>query len=159
MAYPIFLSESLNEKNRLKGMGGFQMVLSKSAGNLDGVSLRDLARKFFEWKSFVVHESESIQGKFNAHKFDFLVSQDKQPSPEILADIGVLVKDWARTCGINVILQFEQIVKDVRPAIRQGMLVGNQFSSSARSLAEKAGILLLSRGELISIYRTHQIQM
>ncbi|MFX0115022.1 MAG: restriction endonuclease [Candidatus Hodarchaeota archaeon] len=134
------------------------MGLSKSDGNLDHLGLRELARGFFEWKSFGVRESIPLQGNSGAYEFDFLLSQRGEQVSESLADLGVLVKDWARTCGVNVILQFEHIMKDVSPAVHQGMLIANQFSSSARALAEKAGLLLLSRGELVSIYRTNQIE-
>ncbi|MFX0117665.1 MAG: restriction endonuclease [Candidatus Hodarchaeota archaeon] len=135
------------------------MGLSKTDENLDQICLRDLARGFFEWKSFGVRESIPLQGNLGAYEFDFLLSQKEDMPSDALADFGVLVKDWARTCGVNVILQFEHIMKDMHPIIHQGMLIANQFSSSARALAEKAGVLLLSRGELISIYRTNQIPL
>lgn len=126
--------------------------------NFDHICLRDLARRFFEWKSFGVRETIPLQGNSGAYEFDFLLSQKDELPSDVLAEFGVLVKDWARTCGVNVILQFEHIMEDVRPAVHQGMLIANQFSSSARALADKAGLLLLSRGELVSIYRTNQIE-
>ncbi len=142
------------------GINGWhsKMGIMQTDDNLDQVSLRDLARGFFEWKSFGVKESIPLQGNSGAYEFDFLISQQGKSTPNSFAEFGVLVKDWARTCGVNVILQFEHIVKDVHPAVHQGMLIANQFSSCARALAEKAGLLLLSRGELISIYRTNQIE-
>ncbi len=128
--------------------------INQPKSDLNEVQLRDLIRTFFQWKSFSVQESVSIPGNSGNHEFDFLLSSGSE-SPQI----GVLLKDWGRTCGVNVILQFEQVVKDARPNVHQGMLVANQFSSSARSLAEKAGILLLSRGELVSIFRNQRIEI
>ncbi|MHA1967053.1 MAG: restriction endonuclease, partial [Candidatus Hodarchaeales archaeon] len=63
--------------------------------------------------------------------------------------IGVIVKDWARSCGYNVILEAERLQKT--SGLNKVMVVANQFSGTARELAEKLGILTLTNGELISI--------
>lgn len=135
------------------------MALELPIDNLGQISLQELARGFFMWKAFQVRESVLVQGNLQSYRFDFLLSRNSPSTPLQVADIGVKVIDWARTCGVNVILHFEQMLEDVQPAIPQGMVVSNRFSSSARSLATKAGITLLSRGELVSIYRNQQISV
>lgn len=64
--------------------------------------------------------------------------------------IGVLVKDWKRSVGIDVILRAEDLLK-VTPTISKVLIVSNLFSEPAQSLAERVGILLLTRLDLIRI--------
>ncbi|MFW9915714.1 MAG: restriction endonuclease [Candidatus Thorarchaeota archaeon] len=134
------------------------MILENSVDPLDHVGLHELARGFFSWKAYKALESIRMDGNLHSSLFDFLLSMNGCNSPEKfqLEKIGVWVKDWARTCGVDVILRFEQILKDAN--FNQGILVSNEFSREARSLAEKAGITLLSRGELVSIFHTNQIE-
>lgn len=127
-----------------------KMILENSGDPLDHVGLHELARGFFTWKAYKALESIRMDGNFHSSLFDFLLSMNGSNSA------GVWVKDWARTCGVDVILRFEQILKDAN--FYQGILVSNEFSKEARSLAEKAGITLLSRGELVSIFHNNQIE-
>ncbi|MFW9916654.1 MAG: restriction endonuclease [Candidatus Thorarchaeota archaeon] len=126
------------------------MTLSKAVETFDHLSLQDLARRFFERLACEVRESVSVKGNCNFYEFDFLLS--RKSTAEDSLTIGVVVKDWARSCGINVIIDFEHVLKDMQSTIQRGLLVTNQVSSMARLLAQKAGILLLSRGELVSIF-------
>ncbi|MHA2271528.1 MAG: restriction endonuclease [Candidatus Hodarchaeales archaeon] len=129
------------------------MILENTGDPLDQVGLHDLARGFFTWKAYKALESIRMDGNYHSSLFDFLLSMNGSNSPE---QLGVWVKDWARTCGVDVIHRFEQILKDAN--FHQGILVSNEFSKEARLLAKKAGILLLSRGELVSIFHNNQIE-
>jgi hypothetical protein len=122
---------------------------------LDHFRLRELARGYFERKEFKIRETVTVLGTYGAYEFDFILSQPPDQDP----DVSVIVKDWARNCGSNVVLQFEQILQDLQLTNQQGMLIGNKFSLSARAAAETAGLLLLSREELVAFYRTNNIQL
>ncbi len=64
--------------------------------------------------------------------------------------IGVVIKDWKRAVGVDIVIRAEQIVKTSR-FISKILIVSNFFSDPARSLAEKIGIFLLTRSDLVRI--------
>jgi hypothetical protein len=64
--------------------------------------------------------------------------------------IGVVIKDWKRAVGVDIVIRAEQIAKTSR-VISKILIVSNFFSDPARSLAEKIGIFLLTRNDLIRI--------
>ncbi|MFQ5977910.1 MAG: hypothetical protein ACE5OZ_07275 [Candidatus Heimdallarchaeota archaeon] len=102
------------------------MTLAGAVGNLDNLSLRDLARGFFEWRTFKVRESVSVEGYQSYYIFDFLLSNREKATLGDQTTLGVLMKDWRRPCGVDVIIRCEAIVKDVRDVVQQGLVVANQ---------------------------------
>ena len=65
-------------------------------------------------------------------------------------NIGVLIKDWKRAVGVDIVIRAEQIMKATR-LISKILVVSNFFSDPARSLADKIGIFLLTRKDLLRI--------
>ncbi len=64
--------------------------------------------------------------------------------------IGVIIKDWKRAVGVDIIIRSEKIMKNNR-FLSKMLVVTNLFSDPARSLAEKIRIFLLTRNDLIRI--------
>lgn len=64
--------------------------------------------------------------------------------------IGVIIKDWKRAVGVDIIIRAEKIMKNSR-VLSKMLIVTNLFSDPARSLAEKIRIFLLTRNDLIRI--------
>ncbi len=64
--------------------------------------------------------------------------------------IGVIIKDWNRAVGVDIIIRAEKIMKNNR-FLSKMLVVTNLFSDPARSLAEKIRIFLLTRNDLIRI--------
>ncbi len=64
--------------------------------------------------------------------------------------IGVIIKDWKRAVGVDIIIRAEKIMKNHR-FLSKMLVVTNLFSDPARSLAEKIRIFLLTRNDLIQI--------
>lgn len=64
--------------------------------------------------------------------------------------IGVIIKDWKRAVGVDIIIRAEKIMKNHR-VLSKMLVVTNIFSDPARSLAERIRILLLTRNDLIEI--------
>lgn len=64
--------------------------------------------------------------------------------------IGVIIKDWKRAVGVDIIIRAEKIMKNNR-FLSKMLVVTNFFSDPARSLAEKISIFLLTRNDLIRI--------
>lgn len=64
--------------------------------------------------------------------------------------IGVIIKDWKRAVGVDIIIRAEKIMKNSR-VLSKMLIVTNLFSDPARSLAERIRIFLLTRNDLIRI--------
>ncbi len=64
--------------------------------------------------------------------------------------IGVIIKDWKRAVGVDIVIRAEKIMKNHR-LITKILIITNYFSDPARSLAEKIRIFLLTRNDLIRI--------
>ena len=121
--------------------------------DLSKLPLLDLARKYLNLMKKVrknikiIEKAErlSTNGK-RRYKFDFLI---EDPSSGDL--IGVQVKDWKRTLGVNAVIQFWKKINET--GLTMGILIGTEFSETARRRAVE-NIFLISRGELISYLRT-----
>lgn len=128
---------------------------------LKKASLEGISRKFFQIKGFTTREKIRLRGKSGQnHDFNMLLSQsgDKEKNAENLEDIGygVLIKDWKRSIGVNVIIKFDQMIED--SGLEGGIIVGNDFSANAQNFAKKCGIVSYSRGELVSLLRSMNIE-
>ncbi|MFX0163304.1 MAG: restriction endonuclease [Candidatus Hodarchaeota archaeon] len=128
---------------------------------LKKASLEGISRKFFQIKGFTTREKVRLRGKSGQnHEFNMLLSQsrDKEKNAESLGDIGygVLIKDWKRSIGVNVIIKFDQMIEDA--GLEGGIIVGNDFSANAQNFAKKSGIVSYSRGELVSLLRSMNIE-
>ncbi len=111
--------------------------------------LEKLVVDFLKFRQFDFESNVVIRGKNDKRvKFSYLVHGSTDAEAD-LGRIGVIVKDWQRSCGYNVILEAERL--QANTGVDKVMVVANQFSGTARELAEKLGILTLTNGELISI--------
>ncbi|UCE12798.1 MAG: restriction endonuclease [Candidatus Heimdallarchaeota archaeon] len=67
--------------------------------------------------------------------------------------IGVIIRDWKRTVGVGQIHKAEELLQTC-PKLDRVLIVSSLgFSYSASRLAEKVGIGLISRGELVSLFQ------
>ena len=115
-------------------------------------------QSFLGFRKFKYTSNVSVRGKNDKNvSFSYLVDGTTDPNVPLGGNIGVIVKDWARSCGYNCILEAERLQGNT-PGLARVMVVGNQFSSTARELAEKLGILTLTKGELVSIQAMYRQQ-
>ena len=120
--------------------------------------LDGLVQSFLGFRKFEYQSNVSVRGKNDKKvSFNYLVSGSTDPSVPLGGNIGVVVKDWSRSCGYNCILEAERLQGNT-PGLARVMVVANQFSSTARELAEKLGILTLTKGELVSIQAMYRQQ-
>jgi hypothetical protein len=117
--------------------------------DLDGVSLARLAQGFLDYKKFQLQETVTVKASCIC-TFDIFLS----PGDKLVA---ILIKDYRRSCGFNVIHHFSDVLKAFYSQIKQAIVISNQFSFPARSNAKELNIELLPRGDLVSIYRINQI--
>jgi hypothetical protein len=117
-----------------------------------------LVKAFLGFRQFKYHENVIIRGKNDKKvSFSYLVDESTDKNVNLGGNIGVIVKDWSRSCGYNCILEAERLQANT-PGLNRVMVVANQFSSTARELAEKLGILTLTKGELVSIQSMYRQQ-
>lgn len=65
--------------------------------------------------------------------------------------VGIIIRDWKRTVGVSQIHRAEELMSKC-PEIAKLMIVSSMgFSPSAKQLAEKLDISLVTRTELISM--------
>jgi len=83
--------------------------------------------------------------RYGENKVNYLI-----PNGSENESIGVLIKDWKRAVGVDIIIRAEQVMKASR-YINKMLIISNVFSDPARSLAEKIGIFLLTRNDLLKI--------
>ncbi|MFW9994828.1 MAG: hypothetical protein ACFFD4_22495 [Candidatus Odinarchaeota archaeon] len=122
--------------------------------SLEDKPLKDLTNYFFSWRHFNFAKNEMIAGMTGEdHRFDFVISGSRQETPLSGKGIGVMVLDYRKHCGTDSVIKAEKAGKDCD--LGKMMVISNGFSSSAQAMAKRAGILTLSRGELISILRIH----
>ena len=122
------------------------------------LELDNLVRDFLRFRQFDFDSNVTIRAKNDKEvQFSYLVHQSKDENVDIGGKIGVIVKDWARSCGYNVILEAERLQTNT-PGLAKVMVCANQFSTTARELAEKLGILTLTNGELVSIRKMYKQQ-
>ncbi|MFX0170699.1 MAG: restriction endonuclease [Candidatus Hodarchaeota archaeon] len=121
------------------------------------MELNRLVKDFLAFREFMFDENVVLRG-INDKKveFSYLIHTSKNDI-DIGGKIGVIVKDWARSCGYNVILEAERLQTNT-PGLAKIMVVANRFSATARELAEKLGILTLTNGELVSIRSMYKQQ-
>ncbi|MFX0097225.1 MAG: restriction endonuclease [Candidatus Hodarchaeota archaeon] len=100
-------------------------------------SLKELAVEFFETQGYKVTEDEIVKSKYS---IDLLIKERE----DILH--GVVVKDWKRTVGVNVLLRLDRAIS--KAGLQQGIVVGPSFSSHARSYANKRKIKLITYSEV-----------
>ena len=130
------------------------MVKDVENGNLEDTSLKALTNYFLNWRQFQIAQNQIISGMTGQdHNFDFLISNDQDQAP-LGNSIGVMIFDYKKHCGTDSVIKAERAAKDCD--LNKMMVISNGFSSSAQAMAKRAGILTLSRGELMSILRIHR---
>lgn len=88
-----------------------------------------------------------VDRKFHQHneEIDFVIQNGDENE-----GIGVIIKDWKRAVGVDIVIRAEKVMKNSR-FLSKMLVVTNYFSDPARSLAEKIRIFLLTRNDLIRI--------
>ncbi|MFX1486875.1 MAG: restriction endonuclease [Promethearchaeota archaeon] len=107
-------------------------------------SLKELAIEFFETQGYNVKEDRIMKNKYS---IDLLIKEREN----VL--YGVVVKDWKRTVGVNVLLRLDRAIG--KADLQQGIVVGPSFSSHARSYANKRKIRLVTYSEVRKHLQLH----
>ena len=113
----------------------------------NNISLNDLTRTFFSRKyEFYVPESP-IRGR-SGHKWTFDGMINYKGSGDESLKIGVFVREWNRSVGVNQVRQLEKACRDTK--CDGGIIVADIFSSNAEIFAENLGITTVDRAQIMS---------
>jgi hypothetical protein len=108
-------------------------------------SLKELVVNYFKQKGYAITENLSLEGFSGVdHTFDLLIQKSQEKRL-------VWLRDWKRTVGVNMIIKMDNASEDV--TIPKPIMISQQFSGHARAYANRRGIILLTKTEIIK--RSH----
>lgn len=110
--------------------------------------LPELVQYVFEALGFITHHPMRVlKHPLADSRLSFVIRRIDSKSKYT----GVIVRDWKRIVGVGQIHKAEELLQSC-PELEKILIVSSMgFSYSATRLAEKAGIGLLSKGELVSL--------
>jgi hypothetical protein len=107
-------------------------------------TLKELAYTYFKNMGYSIQFNVSLPGKIQKcnYKYDMVCTDSKNNK------IGIIIKDWGRSIGINAIRHFHEQV--VNSNMTEGVLIGRYFSGYAKNFSKDYyNVKTLSRNELI----------
>ncbi len=113
--------------------------------------LFDLTKTVFEALQFItLHPMQVLKHPLADSRLSFVLKRVDTNSKKS-EYIGVIIRDWKRIVGVGQIHKAEQLLQAC-PDLNRVLIVSSLgFSYSASRLAEKVGIGLISRGQLVSL--------
>ena len=111
--------------------------------NLRKLDLFKLVDLYFKHKYPEQYQS-NIEVRGNTRRWMFNILLETPDGSKI----GVVVKDWGRTLGVNQVRQLQKACNDVE--LDGGVLISNAFSPSAVQYGERYGVSCYSRCDLMS---------
>ncbi|MHA2365048.1 MAG: restriction endonuclease [Candidatus Hodarchaeales archaeon] len=115
------------------------------------MELRELAIEFLNLHDFDYHENLKTSGiSGQDHKIDIMITGQKNQIEEQHISTGIILRDYRKSVGADGICQAERLLKDCSE-IKKIVIMANEFSVPARNLAERCGLPVISRGELVSM--------
>jgi hypothetical protein len=100
--------------------------------------LVELAIRYFKKEGYKVErETTTLEGFSGiSRKFDLIVQKGRLVQ-------GVLIRDWNRTIGVNVVINLDKASEDV--GLSNPILIGEKFSDHAKAYANRSKIMLLTK--------------
>lgn len=106
-----------------------------------GVSLVDLAAKYFRQKGYKIEKDAILEGFSGLpRKFDLVIRKGEEKR-------SVWIKDWKRTVGVNMVITMDKAAEDV--GFPKPIIVSEKFSGHAKAYANRRGVTLLSKRQIM----------
>ncbi|KYH42725.1 MAG: hypothetical protein AYL33_001350 [Candidatus Bathyarchaeota archaeon B63] len=102
--------------------------------------LTELALEYFTRRGYRIEKPRIEESASRNPRIDFTVTKQNRTHP-------VLIKDWNRTVGVNVVINLDKASQD--GAFSNPILVAEKFSEHAKAYANRRGIILITRAEII----------
>lgn len=104
-------------------------------------TLKGLVKDYFSQKYLFQELFNSVVGSSGQKwNFDAIINTDD-------AKFGVFIKDWNRSIGINQVRLLEKACIDCM--FDGGLIIGNVFSSHAKSYGANKGVQVVLKGDII----------
>ncbi len=134
---------------------GVHLVVKNENKTDQALSLKELVNRFLKAVDVAWTENETFFGRSGQErKVEYFLpeksfSEDtsKQVFPK---GVGMIVKEWNRSVGYNVVQAASQAEKDCSE-LEKVFLISEEFSQSARDWAKKSGVTLITRTDLIAV--------
>jgi len=108
---------------------------------MSSVSLIELATKYFRQNGYEINKDAVLEGFSGlAHRFDLVIRKGKEQR-------SVWIKDWKRTVGVNMVINIDKASEDV--GFPKPIMISEKFSGHAKAYANRRGIMLLSKRQII----------
>jgi len=102
--------------------------------------LTELAVEYFTRRGYLVEKPKSEETFPRSPKIDLIVTKQNKIHP-------VMIKDWNRTVGVNVVINLDKASQN--KTFSNPILVAEKFSEHARAYANRRGIILITKSEII----------
>ncbi len=100
--------------------------------------------EYFKRRGYKIKGDETTGEPRGSSEFDLIVRKRKKVYP-------VRVKDWNRTVGVNIVISIDKAAQS--PSFSTPILIADKFSEHARAYANRRGIMLITRSEMIRSLR------
>lgn len=104
--------------------------------------LRELAIQYFTRRGYTVDDESLTLGDSNpsTKKYDLIVRKGGEVYP-------VWIKEWNRTVGVNIVINVDKASSNA--GFSTPILVAEKFSEHARAYANRRGIKLITRSDIL----------
>ena len=102
--------------------------------------LAELAIKYFTRRGYSIEKLRDEETSSRNPKIDFTVTKQNKIHP-------VMIKDWNRTVGVNVVISLDKASQD--KMFSNPILIAEKFSEHAKAYANRRGIMLITKAEII----------
>jgi hypothetical protein len=107
------------------------------------LSLTDLAAKYFRQNGYQTEKDTILEGTSGvSRKFDLIIRRGREKR-------SVWIKDWNRTVGVNMVINIDNAAEDV--GFAKPMIIAEKFSGHAKAYANRRGITLLSKQQILRL--------
>ena len=104
------------------------------------ISLIALTAEYFERRGYNVEYNVALEGFSGLlQTFDLIIRKGREEHP-------VMVKDWKRTVGVNIIIKADKASEDTQ--LSRPIVVAKKFSDHAKAYSNKKRIILMTEREL-----------
>jgi hypothetical protein len=104
----------------------------------------DLTVEYFNRRGYEVKKDEPQEGLNTPPKFNLIVSKRKEIHP-------VRIKEWNRTVGVNIVINMDKASQ--QSGFSSPILVSEKFSEHAKAYANRRGIMLITKFEIMRSLR------
>ena len=114
---------------------------AKGCKPMRGATLTDIAVTYFRRRGYEI-ERDVIWEGFSGllQRFDLILRKGNEQRM-------VWIKDWKRTVGVNIVINLDRASADV--GFPNPIIISEKFSGHARAYANRRGVTLLTKGEIM----------